>query len=232
VLELVETFVSQTKRIKSRQDAEAVLQQMVEAFGFRAAVMIEYSPDLSKVVDYLDSDPERRPRWPGVFNAEGVRRSVKSTQRLVEQGRVASFDDTHFDPHKPLLEMVRSLDLTHGISVPISYGTGVAGVINFSGQPELSDNAAESLHIISYLLFATARSNRGATETARPAALTPREKEVMVKSSLGHTTPEIAQMLGLSDRTVNQHIENVSYKFGTKNRLHTVASLLRLNLLD
>ena len=54
----------------------------------------------------------------------------------------------------------------------------------------------------------------------------------MVKSSLGHTTPEIAQMLGLSDRTVNQHIENVSYKFGTKNRLHTVASLLRLNLLD
>ena len=232
MLELVETFVSQTKRIRSRQDAETVLQQLVEAFGFRSAIMIEYAPDLSKVVGYLDSDPERRGRWPGVFNADGVRRSVKSTQRMIERGRVASFDDTQFNPHTPLLDMVRSLDLAHGVSVPISYDTGVAGVINFSGQPELSEKAAESLHIISYLLFATARSHRGTTETAIPAALTPREKEVMVKSSLGHTTPEIAQMLGLSDRTVNQHIENVSYKFGTKNRLHTVASLLRLNLLD
>lgn len=54
----------------------------------------------------------------------------------------------------------------------------------------------------------------------------------MIQSSFGYTSPEIAQILGLAERTVNQHIENVAYKFGTKNRLHTVANLLRLNLLD
>ena len=232
MLELVETFVSQTKRIKSRQDAEGVLQQMVEAFGFRSAVMIEYAPDLSKVVDYLDSDPERRARWPKIFDSHGVRRSVKSTQFLLEQGQVTVFDDSNFRPEDPFLDTVRSLDLAEGVSVPINYSTGVAGVINFSGRQTLSEPAARALHIIGYLFFATLRGVRGDTDAPPPASLTPREKEVMVKSSLGHTTPEIAQMLGLSDRTVNQHIENVSYKFGTKNRLHTVASLLRLNLLD
>lgn len=50
-------------------------------------------------------------------------------------------------------------------------------------------------------------------------------------SATGRTSAEIARELGLSPRTVNQHVENVAEKLGTKNRTHTIAELMRHHLL-
>ena len=64
------------------------------------------------------------------------------------------------------------------------------------------------------------------------AALTPREKEVMQLSAVGLTSAEIAGKLGLSARTVNQHVDNVAEKLGTRNRTHTIAELVRYDMLN
>lgn len=40
--------------------------------------------------------------------------------------------------------------------------------------------------------------------------LTPREKEVIALSADGLTSVEIAERLGMSARTVNQHVDNVA----------------------
>ena len=42
---------------------------------------------------------------------------------------------------------------------------------------------------------------------------------------------EIAERLGMSARTVNQHVDNVADKLGTKNRTHTIAEVIRHGLL-
>ena len=54
----------------------------------------------------------------------------------------------------------------------------------------------------------------------------------MALSSEGLTSLEIAEQLGMSARTVNQHVDNVAAKLGTKNRAHTVAEVIRHRLLD
>lgn len=232
VLELVEPFVELTRRIRTRQDALAVLEELCRTFGFREAVMLEYAPDLRSLIDYLDTSPTRRPRWKKVLDPEGVRRSVESSRTLLEHGRVARYDASRLAMDDPHRAVVADLDLLDGVSVPITGENQAAGAIHFSGLSDLSSAQEDSLHVIAYLLFASFRAVQNVAERPAHASLTPREKEVMIQSSLGHTSPEIAQILGLAERTVNQHIENVAYKFGTKNRLHTVANLLRLNLLD
>ncbi|WP_299967909.1 DNA-binding response regulator [uncultured Roseobacter sp.] len=48
--------------------------------------------------------------------------------------------------------------------------------------------------------------------------LTPREAEVLYWLSMGKTNRDIAQILGLSSRTINKHLEQVFQKMGVDNR--------------
>ncbi|WEK06309.1 MAG: helix-turn-helix transcriptional regulator [Candidatus Devosia phytovorans] len=232
MLELVEPFIELSRRMRTRQDVRAGLEKTCETFGFRSAILMEYTPRLDAIVDYIDTDEARSLRWKKPQTTNSIRRVVDDSQHLIEQGRVVSFAASRFDSADPSRKMAEELDLLDCVSAPIVEDHDVAGAIFFSGLPPLSPKRETGLHAISYLLFASLRTVRQHDDPGHRASLTPREKEVMIQSSLGYTSPEIAGMLGLAERTVNQHIENVAYKFGTKNRIHTVANLLRLHLLD
>ena len=59
--------------------------------------------------------------------------------------------------------------------------------------------------------------------------LTKREKEVFELLIANKTTKEIAQKLGISEKTVRNHISNVMQKLGVKSRAVAVVELLKLN---
>jgi DNA-binding CsgD family transcriptional regulator len=52
--------------------------------------------------------------------------------------------------------------------------------------------------------------------------LTKREAEVLFWIARYQSTHEIYQRLGMSDRTVKQHLENIYDKFGVQSRLGAV----------
>lgn len=56
--------------------------------------------------------------------------------------------------------------------------------------------------------------------------LTSREAEVLYWVSLGKTTKDIAEILGLSPRTVNKHLENIFNKLGVETRTAAVSYLV------
>lgn len=58
--------------------------------------------------------------------------------------------------------------------------------------------------------------------------LTKREKEVFDLLVLNKTTEEIASNLGISEKTVRNHISNVMQKLGVKGRAGAVVELLKL----
>lgn len=58
--------------------------------------------------------------------------------------------------------------------------------------------------------------------------LTKREKEVFDLLILNKTTEQIALMLGISEKTVRNHISNVMQKLGVKGRAGAVVELLKL----
>ena len=62
--------------------------------------------------------------------------------------------------------------------------------------------------------------------------LTKREREVFLLLVNGSTTKEIALKLGISEKTVRNHISNVMQKLGVNGRAGAVVELLKLKELS
>ncbi|MGQ0701106.1 MAG: response regulator [Panacagrimonas sp.] len=62
---------------------------------------------------------------------------------------------------------------------------------------------------------------------SRTLRLTAREGEVLYWVALGKTTPDIAEILDSSPRTINKHLEHIYMKLGVETR--TAAAMLALN---
>ena len=62
--------------------------------------------------------------------------------------------------------------------------------------------------------------------------LTKRESEVFELLIINKTTNEIANTLGISEKTVRNHISNAMQKLGVKGRAGAVVELLKLGELS
>lgn len=69
-----------------------------------------------------------------------------------------------------------------------------------------------------------------ASESHGPPRLSKREQEVVDLLSRGYTNYQIAQYLGISEKTVKNHLNHVYGKLGTRNRAQTVALYLEEHL--
>lgn len=72
------------------------------------------------------------------------------------------------------------------------------------------------------LLLAQDRGPSGASRLGE-AALTPRETEVLSWLAKGKTNRDIAEILGMSPRTVNKHLEHIFEKLGVETRAAAAA---------
>lgn len=72
-------------------------------------------------------------------------------------------------------------------------------------------------------------SGRAAAPAIDP--LTPREIEVLQALAIGRTNREIADALGISERTVKFHVSSILDKLGAANRTEAVSIATRRNLL-
>ncbi|MGO8954588.1 MAG: response regulator transcription factor [Rhodomicrobium sp.] len=61
--------------------------------------------------------------------------------------------------------------------------------------------------------------------------LTPRERAVIRLLSLGKSTQEIAEQLGIGEETVRTHLKNLKAKLGVRNQSHAVAQAMRQRLI-
>ena len=62
--------------------------------------------------------------------------------------------------------------------------------------------------------------------------LSPRQQEVLGYLQQGMTNPEIAERLGVTERTVKAHCQEVFDRLNARNRTAAVAAAMRLGLLD
>ena len=62
--------------------------------------------------------------------------------------------------------------------------------------------------------------------------LTKREKEVFTLLVTNKTTKEIADILGISEKTVRNNISNTMQKLGVKGRAQAVVELLKMKIIS
>ena len=69
-------------------------------------------------------------------------------------------------------------------------------------------------------------------EEHREEELTPREQEVVTLVAEAHTNREIAALLGLSEKTVENHRANAMRKLGMRDRVELVRYAIRRGLIE
>jgi DNA-binding CsgD family transcriptional regulator len=66
----------------------------------------------------------------------------------------------------------------------------------------------------------------------RAVALTDRERDVLGWASRGKTVPETADILNLSEETIDTHMRHAMHKLGANNKTHAVVKAIYLGLID
>lgn len=62
--------------------------------------------------------------------------------------------------------------------------------------------------------------------------LTPRELEIFNMLILNKTTKEIAASLGISEKTIRNHISNTIQKLGVKSRTQAIILLVKSGMIN
>lgn len=74
-------------------------------------------------------------------------------------------------------------------------------------------------------------SSPNQTEIADPARLTRREVEILSLIVEGHSSKKVADLLFVSKRTVDFHLDNIYEKLQVTNRMQALQRAMRLGLL-
>lgn len=130
-----------------------------------------------------------------------------------------------------VFQEAREFGMSDGFCVPISTVDGVTGCLSMGGDRiELPDNSRYLLHMLG--IYAHGRL-RYLDKEVRPnfSHLTLREKEVLLWAAHGKTNQDIAEILGITERTVLDHFQKIARKLSTVNRTHTVAQACLHNLI-
>jgi LuxR family transcriptional regulator, quorum-sensing system regulator BjaR1 len=122
--------------------------------------------------------------------------------------------------------------LMRGAYFPVHDSTGMRGTVAFSGDgPSFSLQQMMELSFLSIRVYEKLGQIRSLT--TRPAdTLTQRELDCLNWTAAGKTSSEIAEILGLSEHTVNHYLNRAAKKLDSVNRTQAVATALRSGLIS
>lgn len=122
-------------------------------------------------------------------------------------------------------------NMPRGAYFPVHDSSGNRGAVSFSGDrppfsfTELMELTYIAIHVYNRLAEIRDLDNR-ATDT-----LTEREIDCLNWTAAGKTSVEIAEILGLSEHTINHYLNRATKKLDTVNRTQAVAKALRIGLI-
>ena len=125
--------------------------------------------------------------------------------------------------------------ITGGLVVPIHGPGGYLALATFTGRADPPTRRERALlHMMGLYahqrLFDLSRKT-GAQVQAAPG-LTHRERDAMLWLVAGETDEGIARRMGIAERTVRFHLDNVRRKLGARTRAQAVAKAVLLGLID
>ena len=132
---------------------------------------------------------------------------------------------------KQIMAECRSVGMTDGFVVPIYQSGGYTGLVSLAGQgPMITEESRSGLTLASIYLHNKLMTLRR-REAQENHDLTERELECLRWAAAGKSDWETGQILLISAKTVNYHIENAKRKFGVATRVQAIVAALRLGRL-
>jgi DNA-binding CsgD family transcriptional regulator len=126
----------------------------------------------------------------------------------------------------------RAAGIERGITIPDRHD-GHLKIITLCGSAgELAPNDRRALHFAGLEALLRMHELGLAGERERITPLSPRERECLQWIVAGKNDWEIGQILSISEKTVNTHIERVKHKLGVSTRAQAIVAALRHRLIN
>ena len=118
------------------------------------------------------------------------------------------------------------------MTIPVFNTNGYTAVITFAAERLADDPRLKpALHLIALYFHGRYVELSDANRPNDFPELTPRERECLRWTGQGKTDWEIGEILGISESTVHNHIENAKYKLRVTTRVQAVVEALRHHLI-
>lgn len=131
--------------------------------------------------------------------------------------------------------MTRAADfrMADGFCIPLHGLTGYEACVSMGGiDLDLSPRSKPAIHLIGMYAFERIRKLTTTADHHRADRLTERERDVLTWTAFGKTSSEVAEILKLSKRTVDEYSVRAARKLRAANKTHAVVKALQQRLIN
>lgn len=230
-------YVEEIAGLKTQFDIFRFMKRVTEDYRCRAFMVLNLPPITS--FDLQGSTVITS--WPAellaIYDQEALMVNSPVLRRLRTSTRPFLFDMTRSewsrDDGKSALVagLFERFKMTRCGYFPTHEPSGLRGAVSFAGDREpFSPAEMRELSYIAIHVFDRLAEIRN-LDTRITDTLTDREIDCLNWTAAGKTSAEIAEILTLSEHTVNHYLNRATKKLDTVNRTQAVAKALRIGLI-
>jgi DNA-binding CsgD family transcriptional regulator len=230
-----EDYIGEIAGLKTQFDVFRFMKRLTEAYRCRAFMVMNLPP----ITSFDIQSNSVINSWPAelltVYDQEGLmanspimRRLRNSTLPFIHETTETNRDDGRTRLVVTLFERFR---MTRCAYFPTHDASGLRGAISLAGDREVfSYEEMKELSYIAIHVYDRLAEIRN-LDVRVIDALTDREIDCLNWTAAGKTSAEIAEILTLSEHTVNHYLNRATKKLDTVNRTQAVAKALRVGLI-
>ena len=233
LLSAVKALIDELHQFKTQFDVFRFMKRLTDMAGARAFLVAHVPSTTSQ--DLAGSSIISN--WPSEMAASYDQNQLLSASISLQMMRSSTIPFGYdYENAGPSIDQARRelflrFNMQRGAFFPVHDAGGNRGLVVFSGDRpsfELEEMMALSYlsaHVYNRLAEIRELDNR-ATEM-----LSEREIDCLNWTAAGKTSVEIAEILGLSEHTINHYLNRATRKLDTVNRTQAVAKALRIGLI-
>lgn len=229
-------YIQEIAGLKTQFDIFRLMKRVTEAYRSRAFMVMNLPP----ITSFELQSTTVITSWPAellaLYDQEGLMVNSPVLRRLRtsvlpffhDTGKGWVRDDGKSAMVAALFERFKMMRCAY---FPTHEASGMRGAVSFAGDrdpytpEEMRELSYIAIHVFNRLAEIRNLDNR-LTDT-----LTDREIDCLNWTAAGKTSAEIAEILGLSEHTVNHYLNRATKKLDTVNRTQAVAKALRIGLI-
>ena len=230
-------YVQEIAGLKTQFDIFRFMKRVTETYRSRAFMVLNLPPITS--FDLQGSTVITS--WPAellaIYDQEGLMVNSPVLRRLRTSARPFFYDMTRPDWSRDdgksglvstLFERFKMMRCAY---FPTHEASGLRGAVSFAGdrEPFTPAEMRELCYIAIHVFDRLAEIRH--LDTRMTDTLTDREIDCLNWTAAGKTSAEIAEILSLSEHTVNHYLNRATKKLDTVNRTQAVAKALRIGLI-
>lgn len=209
---------------------QQAVRSFAASFGYDRFVLFSASSGREDVLDriyWVEGD------WFGDgerIDAETYVRRCPVTRHIIE-AREPFFWTKTTEAGGELYRVVRSPRGRglHGLQIPVFGPLGLEGAMSLGGERiDQSPHARVALSLVAGAAFFAARRLLEAPAGEGDGKLTAREREILAWTAAGRRQAEIAAMLGLSGRTIENHLRRIRKRLGVATTAQAIRVAIRM----